>query len=547
MRSKILINTNKLGFLDKRVGFSRFNYRNIPIQISGLLFTLTIAAAVPTISNSIAPAFAQTSNNTKDFPLPDSALPKSLSDDKTITIYGASSMRTPNEALKKRLQAKYPDAQVQLATTTTTDALRALQAGKIELAAVGRPLTQKEKDQQLVFVPIKREKIAIIIGPNNPFRGNLTFEQFAKIFRGEITDWSQVGGPKGKIRFVDRPAYSDTRLALSKYDVFKKAPFKTGSTATPVSNDNTAIVIASLGRDGISYAIADQVINSKNVRIVPMHKVLPTDPRYPYSQVRGYVYKEGAAFAIVPPPEAATPEGVAPATPEGVAPATPEGVAPTTPTDNPTDNPITEQEGAFPWWLLLLLLIPLLGGLLWWLLKGSKGKSKDQQVVPPVTPAPAPTPTPVPVPPVIPVPPIQSESGELIVDAAWGNDANEMQNLPSYTNKSDKAITLKIDTEGTWSYGAPDPNHQFDLQVDADGNQNMAEKEWQDSDLRFPNVKPAELVALKNGEVIRSGKGPYEITLQPNETISFVINDQPGFYKDNNGKIAVKWSVINNN
>jgi hypothetical protein len=122
-----------------------------------------------------------------------------------------------------------------------------------------------------------------------------------------------------------------------------------------------------------------------------------------------------------------------------------------------------------------------------------------------------------------------------------------MQNLPSYSNKSDKAITLKIETKGTWNYGAPDPNHKFDLQVDGDGNEQMAEKEWQENDLRFPNLKPAALVALKNGEVVTTGKGPYEVTLQPHETLSFVINDQPGFYKDNNGKITLKWSVVNNN
>ena len=96
-----------------------------------------------------------------------------------------------------------------------------------------------------------REKIAIFVGPENSFDGDLTFEQFGQIFRGEITDWSKAGGKPGPIRFIDRPASSDTRTAFNAYPTFQKAPFKTGATADPVAVDETAAVIGQLGNDGI--------------------------------------------------------------------------------------------------------------------------------------------------------------------------------------------------------------------------------------------------------------------------------------------------------
>jgi phosphate transport system substrate-binding protein len=46
---------------------------------------------------------------------------------------------------------------------------------------------------------LHQEKIAIILGANNPFQGSLTPEQFAKIPRREIKDWSELRGQSGKI------------------------------------------------------------------------------------------------------------------------------------------------------------------------------------------------------------------------------------------------------------------------------------------------------------------------------------------------------------
>ncbi|NJN21664.1 MAG: hypothetical protein HC812_11395 [Leptolyngbya sp. RL_3_1] len=139
-------------------------------------------------------------------------------------------------------------------------------------------------------MPISREKIAIIVGNENPFQGDLTFDQFAQIFRGEIANWLYVGGPDLPIRFVDRPADSDTRRALSDYEIFQAVEFSTGDNAIALEVDDTAAVVAALGNDGISYAIASQVLDQDNVQPLSMDGTLPDDPRYPYSQPRGYAY-----------------------------------------------------------------------------------------------------------------------------------------------------------------------------------------------------------------------------------------------------------------
>ncbi len=354
-----------------------------------LALTATAKLLVSFPSTLLEPAFAQSQSPS---PIP---LPESLPNGTTVKVDGSSSMRVINEALRKRFEQKYPGTKVDLASGGTDGALAALQRGDINLAAVGRPLTTQEKAQGLVFIPISREKIAIIVGSDNPLKQNLTFEQFAKMFRGEITDWSQVGGEPGKIRFIDHPDWGDTRRSLSTYDIFKKAPFKNGANATRLSQDDTATIVQALGKDGISYAIADQVLNLPNVRVIPMHKTMPDDPRYPYSQPRGYVYRKESAtpgllaflgFATSAPGQEivaaakqqetevvrqSTTIAPTPARSPGVTDSSPSPAATTQTALVPTSTSDASDRG-FPWWLLLLVGIPLLG-LLWWLLKRDRG------------------------------------------------------------------------------------------------------------------------------------------------------------------------------
>lgn len=315
-------------------------------------------------------------------------------------------MTAINEALQQRFQEKFPGTTVNLAAGGTDEALKALLKGEVDLVAVGRPLTDQEKAQGLVEVPVSREKIAIIISPNNSFNGSLTFDQFAKMFRGEITDWSQVGGTPGAIRFVDRPNFSDTRQALSSYTVFQSAPFQTGANATQVAQDDTATVVRTLGDGGISYAIASQVLNQGNVKVLAMHGTMPDDPRYPFSQPRGYVYKGTPSpevqaflgFATSAPgqeivQEAKKQEAASMAAPNaspGVV-VSPEAIAPSAaaspevaavPAQAPATN-VQTYKGA-PWWLWWLS-IPILGGLLWWLLRNRGGAVPVAPVAAPLT------------------------------------------------------------------------------------------------------------------------------------------------------------------
>jgi phosphate transport system substrate-binding protein len=342
-------------------------------------------------------------------PLEGLEIPATLEAGSQLTIESSDAMQRINEALQPRFSSQYGDATVDVTYSDSATAIQALMDKQVDLAAIGRGLTATEAQAGLQQVPVARHKIAIVTGPDNPFAGSLTIEQFAQIFRGEITNWSEVGGPDAPIVLIDRPVSSDTRQAFLNYPVFQSAPFEAAPGATTLANDSTADMVAEIGPNSIGYAIANQVLDNPAVKVLPMHDTLPDDSRYPFSQPLAYVYRASdpapAALAylgyavnpeneaVIAEAQAAAVQAVAPETPaaDATTEATPSAESTTTPaeaatTADPTvaeeatgmeqetvattDSAATVGATQLTWWPWLLA-IPVLGGLLWWLLKGA--------------------------------------------------------------------------------------------------------------------------------------------------------------------------------
>jgi phosphate transport system substrate-binding protein len=222
-------------------------------------------------------------------PAPTFQVPTSVPNGTKLTITNTPAMSSVSQAIKQQFEKQFQGTAVNLQEATPEEALKAVLEGKSDLAAVRRPLTAEQKAQGLVAVPVNREKIAIVIGAENPFQGELTNEEFAGIFRGEITDWSSLKRDAGAIRMIDRPDSSDLRQAFREYPVFQN--FSSGAGTVRLPEDTTEELIKQLGNDGIGYAPVSQVANNPAVKILAMYGTMPTDPKYPFSQAFSYVYK----------------------------------------------------------------------------------------------------------------------------------------------------------------------------------------------------------------------------------------------------------------
>ncbi|MEM8806366.1 MAG: substrate-binding domain-containing protein, partial [Cyanobacteria bacterium P01_G01_bin.38] len=258
--------------------------------------SLALAVAIATTVGTPAllkPGSAQAQLSAATF-----TLPETVPDGTQLKISsGADSMTVISEALKQKFEGDFSGTAVEVNPVGADAAIQDVLAGNADLAAISRPLTPEEEAQELVAETIHRVKIAVVVGANNTFSGFLGGEQFAGMFRGEITDWAEVGGT-GSLTFVDRPDTSDTRKSLASYPVFKAAPFETGANTNQLSEDSNTALAEALGNTGIGYMLVSELEGVSGIRVLEMHQTLPSDPRYPFSQPFSYVYKGEASPAV---------------------------------------------------------------------------------------------------------------------------------------------------------------------------------------------------------------------------------------------------------
>ncbi|MBD2389899.1 DUF4912 domain-containing protein [Aphanizomenon flos-aquae NRERC-008] len=261
-------------------------------QKDTVIVKLSLLMAIATssiVANCLisSPIQAESKNRTPDF-----TLPEKVETGTVVKIEGSRNSELVNQTLKKDFEQQFTGTKVEISINDNQESIKAVLDGKRDLASLGRELTAEEKSEGLKQVLVHREKIAIIVGINNPFYGSLTTEKFAKIFQGEITDWSELGNTQGKIRFIDRPSNSDIRNSFSQYPAFKSGQLLTGVNAVQIPEDNTINIIKELGKDGISYALANQISKLPDVRVLKVQDHLPNNSEYPFYQSFVYVYKE---------------------------------------------------------------------------------------------------------------------------------------------------------------------------------------------------------------------------------------------------------------
>ena len=129
----------------------------------------------------------------------------------TLTLNGSTSMTAVCNALGEAFMAKYDGVTVEKANTGSGSAVTAVNDGTALIGDLSRKVKDDEDpDGKFTKVTIALDGIAIAVNPENPVDA-LTSEQIEKIFAGEITNWSEVGGDDAAITVIGREEGSGTR------------------------------------------------------------------------------------------------------------------------------------------------------------------------------------------------------------------------------------------------------------------------------------------------------------------------------------------------
>ena len=135
--------------------------------------------------------------------------------------------------------------------TGSGSGIKAVQEGRCDIGLSSRDLKAEEKDAGLTGTILAYDGIAIIVNPENPV-SDLSVETIAKIYKGEITNWSEVGGNDAEIVLIGREAGSGTRDGFESITdtedacKYRQELTSTGDVITTVAQNPGAIGYASV-------------------------------------------------------------------------------------------------------------------------------------------------------------------------------------------------------------------------------------------------------------------------------------------------------------
>ena len=150
--------------------------------------------------------------------------------------------------------------------TGSVSGIKAIQEGRCDIGLSSRDLKDEEKAAGLESTILAFDGIAIIVNPENTV-SDLSLETIAKIYTGEITNWSEVGGNDAEIVLIGREAGSGTRDGFESITdtedacKYRQELTSTGDVITTVSQNPNAIGYASVAsvKDTVKALTVDGV------------------------------------------------------------------------------------------------------------------------------------------------------------------------------------------------------------------------------------------------------------------------------------------------
>ena len=169
----------------------------------------------------------------------------------SVSTDGSTSMEKVIGALGESFMANNQGTTFTYNPTGSGSGIKAVLEGRCDIGLSSRSLKEEEKSQGLQETILAYDGIAIIVNPENPVT-DLSLEQIAKIYTGEITNWKEVGGNDAEIVLIGREAGSGTRDGFESITgteeacKYRQELTTTGDVIATVSQNPNAIGYASL-------------------------------------------------------------------------------------------------------------------------------------------------------------------------------------------------------------------------------------------------------------------------------------------------------------
>jgi len=191
-----------------------------------------------------------------------------------VQVKGSDSELNLVQRLAEIFMQKNPGANIAITGGGSGTGIAALINKQTDIANSSREMEPKEEETarkagvQPFRIVIATDAVSILTHPSNPL-SKFTLDQIGKIFRGDITNWKEVGGKDAKISLYGRQSNSGTFVFLR--DFVLKGDYSPNMKAM----NGNAQIVESLKRDteGIGYAAVGYVVNEKE-EVMPGIKIV---------------------------------------------------------------------------------------------------------------------------------------------------------------------------------------------------------------------------------------------------------------------------------
>lgn len=168
----------------------------------------------------------------------------------TLSMNGSTSMEKVIKAVNGAFMEKNKGVTVNLNLTGSGTGIQEASEGKCDIGNSSRKLKDEEAEK-LDATVVGLDGIALVVNPANKLE-DITLQDLAKVYSGEITNWKELGGDDKAIIVIGREDGSGTRDGFESIVMGDKEPKyaqeleSTGSVINAVATTDGAIGYASL-------------------------------------------------------------------------------------------------------------------------------------------------------------------------------------------------------------------------------------------------------------------------------------------------------------
>lgn len=168
----------------------------------------------------------------------------------TLSMNGSTSMEKVIKAVNGAFMEKNKGVTVNLNLTGSGTGIQEASEGKCDIGNSSRKLKDEEAEK-LDATVVGLDGIALVVNPVNKLE-DISLEDLAKVYSGEITNWKELGGDDKAIVVIGREDGSGTRDGFESIVMGDKEPKyaqeleSTGSVINAVATTDGAIGYASL-------------------------------------------------------------------------------------------------------------------------------------------------------------------------------------------------------------------------------------------------------------------------------------------------------------